>query len=132
MVQLHKYSGAGNDFVVLDGRTENVSSYNLLNGKHTAESRDLIEYVLRREFGFEGIVMTDWWIANGLMNSKDDLHPTVQAKLTASAGSDIFMPGRKIDYESMLEGLKDGSLSREQLQINATRIYRMARELCRN
>lgn len=109
-----------------------MSSYNLLNGKHTAESRDLIEYVLRREFGFEGIVMTDWWIANGLMNSKDDLHPTVQAKLTASAGSDIFMPGRKIDYESMLEGLKDGSLSREQLQINATRIYRMARELCRN
>ena len=109
-----------------------MSSYNLLNGKHTAESRDLIEYVLRREFGFEGIVMTDWWIANGLMNSKDDLHPTVQAKLTASAGSDIFMPGRKIDYESMLEGLKDGSLSREQLQINATRIYRMAKELCRN
>lgn len=109
-----------------------MSSYNLLNGKHTAESRDLIEYVLRREFGFKGIVMTDWWIANGLMNSKDDLHPTVQAKLTASAGSDIFMPGRKIDYESMLEGLKDGSLSREQLQINATRIYRMARELCRN
>ena len=109
-----------------------MSSYNLLNGKHSAESRDLIEYVLRREFGFEGIVMTDWWIANGLMNSKDDLHPTVQAKLTASAGSDIFMPGRKIDYESMLEGLKDGSLSREQLQINATRIYRMAKELCRN
>ena len=109
-----------------------MSSYNLLNGKHTAESRDLIEYVLRREFGFEGIVMTDWWIANGLMNSKDDLHPTVQAKLTASAGSDIFMPGRKIDYESMLEGLKDGSLSREQLQINATRIYRRAKELCRN
>ena len=56
----------------------------------------------------------------------------VQPKLTAAAGSDIFMPGRKKDQDSMMEGLKDGSVSREQLQINATRVYRMAKELCKD
>ena len=56
----------------------------------------------------------------------------VQPKLTAAAGSDIFMPGRRKDHESMMEGLKDGSVSRTQLQINATRVYRMAKELCKD
>ena len=106
-----------------------MSSYNLLNGKHTAESGDLIENILRCEFGFKGIVMTDWWIADFFTHCKDDIHPMVQPKLTAAAGSDIFMPGRRKDHESMMEGLKDGSVSRTQLQINATRVYRMAKEL---
>ena len=106
-----------------------MSSYNLLNGTHTAESRDLIDSILRCEFGFEGIVMTDWWVASGLMNSKADIHPTVTPKLTAAAGSDLFMPGCKADYLNILEGVKDGSLSRKQLQINATRVYRMGKEL---
>ena len=109
-----------------------MTSYNLLNGKHTAESRDLIEYILRCEFGFEGIVMTDWWIADFFTHCKDDIHPMVQPKLTAAAGSDIFMPGRKKDQDSMMGGLRDGSVSREQMQINATRLYRMAKELCKD
>ena len=109
-----------------------MTSYNLLNGKHTAESRDLIENILRCEFGFEGIVMTDWWIADFFTHCKDDIHPMVQPKLTAAAGSDIFMPGRKKDQNSMMEGLNDGSVNREQLQINATRVYRMAKELCKD
>ena len=37
-----------------------MTSYNLLNGTHTAESRGLIMDILRAEFGYEGIVMTDW------------------------------------------------------------------------
>ena len=109
-----------------------MSSYNLLNGKHTAESGDLIENILRCEFGFKGIVMTDWWIADFFTHCKDDIHPMVQPKLTAAAGSDIFMPGRRKDHESMMEGLKDGSVSRTQLQINATRVYRMAKKLCKD
>ena len=109
-----------------------MTSYNLLNGKHTAESRDLIENILRCEFGFGGIVMTDWWIADFFTHSKADIHPIVQPKLTAAAGSDLFMPGRNKDRESMAEGLRDGSVTREQLQINATRLYRMAKELCKD
>lgn len=106
-----------------------MTSYNLLNGTHTAERRDLCEDVLRCEFGFDGIIMTDWVVGNGVMNSKADIHPAVKPQLVAAAGGDVFMPGCKADFKNMLQGLKDGSLTREQLQINATRMYRMAKEL---
>ena len=106
-----------------------MTSYNLLNGTHTAERRDLSEDILRCEFGFRGIIMTDWVIGGGVMNSKADIHPAVQAKLVAAAGGDVFMPGCKDDYKSILQGLSDGSVTRQQLLINATRMYRMAKEL---
>ena len=106
-----------------------MTSYNLLNGTHTAERRDLSEDILRCEFGFEGIIMTDWVVGNGVMNSKADIHPAVKPQLVAAAGGDVFMPGCKADFKNMLQGLKDGFLTREQLQINATRMYRMAKEL---
>lgn len=108
-----------------------MTSYNLLNGVHTAERRDLTEEILRCEFGFRGIVMTDWVVGNGVMNSKADTHPAVQPKLVAAAGGDLFMPGCKADYKNMKRGLQDGSLTRKQLEINASRVYRMAKELTR-
>ncbi len=104
-----------------------MTSYNLINGVHTAQRRDLIEDVLRCEFGFEGIVMTDWVLA--MMNSKTNKHPAVQQRMVAAAGGDLFMPGSKRDYDDILHGLKAGELSREQLLINVSRLCRMAREL---
>ena len=106
-----------------------MTSYNLLNGTHTAERRDLSEDILRCEFGYEGIIMTDWVVGNGVMNSKDDIHPAVKPQLVAAAGGDLFMPGCKADWKNMMAGLQDGSVTREQLQINASRVYRMAKEL---
>ena len=106
-----------------------MTSYNLINGTHTAESRDLCEWVLRREFGFEGIIMTDWVVGGGVINSKDDKYPAVQPQRVAAAGGDLFMPGCTEDYNNVLDGLRNGSLSREQLLVNATRVYRMAKSL---
>jgi beta-glucosidase len=106
-----------------------MTSYNLLNGTHTAERRDLSDDVLRCEFGFEGIIMTDWVVGNGIMNSKQDIHPAVKPARVAAAGGDVFMPGCKADHKNILAGLADGTLTRKQLQINATRMYRMAKEL---
>ena len=104
-----------------------MTSYNLLNGVHTAQRRDLIEDILRCEFGFEGIVMTDWVIA--LMSSKADRHPKVQPHMVAAAGGDLFMPGSKRDYEDILQALQEGRLDREQLLINASHLYRLSREM---
>ena len=104
-----------------------MTSYNLINGVHTAQRRDLIEDILRCEYGFEGIVMTDWVL--GLMNSKTNKHPAVQPRMVAAAGGDLFMPGCKGDYRDILAGLKEGDLTREQLLVNVSRLYRMAREL---
>jgi len=115
---------------VRDARPRSVmTSYNLLNGTHTAERRDLCEDVLRCEFGFDGIIMTDWVIGNGIMNSKQDIYPAVKPQKVAAAGGDVFMPGCKADFKNILQGLSDGTVSRKQLQINATRMYRMAKEL---
>lgn len=106
-----------------------MTSYNLINGVHTAQSRDLIDTILRREFGFEGIVMTDWVM--GVMTSRADKHPAVEPDQVAAAGGDLFMPGCRGDYDHILRGLKAGRLSREQLLINVSRLYRLARELTR-
>ena len=106
-----------------------MTSYNLLNGVHTAQRRDLINDILRCEWGYQGIVMTDWVVGNGSMNSKADIHPAVKPQLVAAAGGDLFMPGCKADFDNILTGLQTGEVTRQQLQINATRIYRMAKEL---
>ena len=104
-----------------------MTSYNLINGVHTAQRRDLIDDILRREFGFEGIVMTDWVLA--VMHSRSNKHPAVQPHGVAAAGGDLFMPGCKGDYDDILKGLRTGGLLREQLLVNASRLYRLARAL---
>ena len=105
-----------------------MTSYNLLNGTHTSERRDLIEDILRAEFGYEGIVMTDWIIA--MMTGKGHKYAAPNAARIAAAGNDLTMPGGKGDFKAMLKGLqKEGLVSRRQLEINATRIIRMAKKL---
>ena len=104
-----------------------MTSYNLLNGVHTCERRDLIEDVLRAEFGYEGIVMTDWII--GAMYSRKNKYPAPDAAKTAAAGNDLTMPGGAGDFKAMRKGSKKGVVSRRQLQINASRVARMAKKL---
>ncbi|MBR0385323.1 MAG: hypothetical protein IJI05_02090, partial [Erysipelotrichaceae bacterium] len=105
-----------------------MTSYNLINGLHASENRDLINDILRCEFGFNGIVMTDWIIAN-FMVSKDSKYQLAQPWSIAAAGGDLLMPGSADEYHNTLEAVKTGKISRRQLDINATRIYRMAKEL---
>lgn len=106
-----------------------MTSYNLLNGIHTAEHRGLIEDILRCEYGFEGIVMTDWIIAMA-MNQKSKHRIAVAAEIE-KAGGDLIMPGCKDDHSNIVKAVQNGELSLEQLQINATRIYRKAMEMTR-
>lgn len=107
-----------------------MTSYNLANGRHTNARRDLIEDVLRAEFGFEGIVMTDW-VTAGYENELDCLYPNSDAHDVCMAGGDLFMPGSQHDYDRVKEGLNDGSVLRSQLQVNATRVLHMAEQLCK-
>jgi beta-glucosidase len=100
-----------------------MTSYNLLNGIHTAEHRGLIEDILRCEFGFKGIVMTDWVL--GVMADKNSINRIAISDEVAKAGGDLFMPGCKGDYDRVMAALKDGKLSRQQLEINGTRVVRM-------
>ncbi|MCR4634514.1 MAG: glycoside hydrolase family 3 C-terminal domain-containing protein [Erysipelotrichaceae bacterium] len=104
-----------------------MSSYNLLNGTHTSEHQGLCTDILRKEWGYEGIVMTDWVVATGML-SKDAKYPSPSAAKVAAASHSLFMPGSKKDYDDLLAGLKDGRVSKKQLQINGSRLFRIFKQ----
>ncbi|ACV22789.1 Thermostable beta-glucosidase B [Slackia heliotrinireducens] len=103
-----------------------MTSYNLVNGVRTAEHKGLIERILRDEFGFNGVVMTDWIVHPMFKGGK---YAEPQSWKIAKAGGNVVMPGSKEDYKVLVEGLKTGLVSREQLEANAAVMYRLAKEL---
>ena len=121
-----------------------MTSYNLINGVHTSESVELLEVILRQEWGFDGLVMTDW-VVDGMTRS-DMKHPRATAAATIKAGNELFMPGGEPDRENLLAALGRGSdarpsaaqaesdddgvgLTRAELENQAARVIRMARRL---
>ena len=96
-----------------------MTSYNLLNGIHTCESKELVHNILRCEFGFSGLIMTDWVVGQSMLthNAK---YTVPNAAKTAAADHSLFMPGSRRDYEEILQGLKDGTVTREKLIENAS------------
>ena len=101
-----------------------MTSYNLLNGVHTSERRDLTEDYLRSECGYQGIVMTDWLVGGDFL-SRNPKYPAPTASGIAAAGGNLVMPGGSGDYKDILAALKSGKLKRRQLEINATRVLRI-------
>ena len=68
-----------------------MTSYNLLNGVHTSERQDLIEDILRAEFGFRGIIMTDWII--GILSGRGNKYSAPNAARIAAASARLsYMP----------------------------------------
>lgn len=95
-----------------------MRSYNLLNGVHTANSYDLLTNVLRREWGFQGMVMTDW-NTTGKGGSAADL--------CIRASNDLVMPGTPRDVDEIVSGLQnpsEDSLQYRELRACAARIVR--------
>ena len=69
-----------------------MTSYNLLNGEHTCNSRTLLAQVLRKEWGFAGIVMSDWRVTSS-MRKNAGKYSCASAAGCVKAGNDIIMPG---------------------------------------
>lgn len=87
-----------------------MSSYNLVNGIHTANSHDLLSKVLRDEWGFEGLVMTDWTTTN-----PQDPFCSQPAECVRS-GNDLIMPGSVEDIERLRKAAADGTLDWEDIR----------------
>ena len=104
-----------------------MTSYNLLNGTHTANRGDLINTVLRSEWGFEGIVMTDWGTTNDKFNL--GVYGASSPALCIQAGNDLMMAGSKEDVDGILSGIKDGIITRAELEACAVRILALSKEL---
>ena len=91
-----------------------MSSYNKINGTYTSQSYDLLTTVLRDEWGFKGLVMTDWF---GGDNSAQQI----------AAGNDMLQPGTDKQYEQIMAALKDGSLTEAQLEICVKRVLELVK-----
>ena len=87
-----------------------MSSYNIINGRRASESRELLTDILRGEWGYEGLVMTDWW--NRAEHYKEVL-----------AGNDLKMA---TGYPERLEkAMELGLLTRDDLLVCARRVLEL-------
>ena len=89
-----------------------MTSYNYINGIYTSESKDLVETILRDEWGYEGTVMTDWF------GGKD-------GALQMWAGNDMLQPGKAEQFDSIVAGVKSGKLAEADLDRNVRRILKL-------
>lgn len=113
-----------------------MSSYNLINGEHACNSKDVLTYVLRDEWGYQGIVMTDWYAASSIMtetSEREDKYPAGSPAGCVKAGNDLIMPGMPADKESVLEALKSKEvpypLTKAELQTTARRVLKTILQL---
>lgn len=111
-----------------------MTSYNLLNGEHTSQRADLIQQVLRKEWGFKGIVMSDW-VISGIQTEKIHKYPLACASGSIKAGNDIMMPGSQADYDDLMKASMDPAypypVTREDMKECAYRIASMALKMNR-
>jgi len=86
-----------------------MSSYNKINGSYTQEDYALLTTILRDEWGFKGLVMTDW---TGTRNTAAQVH----------AGNDLMMPGNKEQITNIIDMVKDGRLTMKDVDICVKRM----------
>ena len=91
-----------------------MSSYNKINGTYTSQSKDLLTTVLRDEWGFKGLVMTDWF---GGDNAAEQI----------AAGNDMLQPGTATQYQQIMDALKDSTLTEAQLDVCVKRCLELVK-----
>ncbi len=89
-----------------------MSSYNYVNGIYASENPELQTTLLRDEWGFDGMVMTDWFGGS-------------DAVAQMIAGNDMLQPGYQKQYDAIIAGVKNGSLDEAVLDRNVKRILEL-------
>lgn len=94
-----------------------MHSYNKVNGEHTGESYRLLTEILRRTWGFDGVVMSDWLA-------------TADRPRGVHAGSDLEMPGSGGLWDARVaQALDDGALAESDLEAAVTRLVALAEKV---
>ena len=91
-----------------------MTSYNEINGVHSANNADLCTEIARREWHFQGVIMTDW--ATTLDFGGADAAGCV------AAGNDLIMPGATSDLENIEQAYAEGRLSEADIRSCAERV----------
>ena len=89
-----------------------MSSYNRVNGQYSMGHHDLLTKILRQDWGFKGMVMTDW------IGIRKDLNTAVEV----AAGNDLMEPGNKQQAEQIIEAVEKGKLSIDDVNRNVRRL----------
>ncbi|MDO4544253.1 MAG: glycoside hydrolase family 3 C-terminal domain-containing protein [Clostridia bacterium] len=105
---------AGFEIAVKEGRPKTLMcAYNKINGVHCSDDRKLLTDILRNEWGFDGMVVTDW----GAMCDRIE---------GFKAGCDLNMPGGHTYMEKdCAEAIKNGTLSEEDVDASARRVLKL-------
>ncbi len=93
-----------------------MTSYPVVNGIHAANNYDLCTKAARNEFGFKGLIMTDWTTTH--------YGPSCTAAGCIRAGNDIVMPGCANDQKNLTEELASGALKMDDLKACVSRFIR--------
>jgi len=98
-----------------------MSSYNLVNGTMTSESHDLLTNILRTDWGYKGLVMTDWF------GGMDPVHRGGKTNRAANihAGNDLIEPGLDQDRADVVAAVKNGTLSEKDLDVCVRRVLEL-------
>lgn len=111
-----------------------MTSYNLLNGIHTANSHDLIQGMARDEWGFEGTIMTDWFTSQDmpmLTGKFKPIYPISASTGCIYAGNDMQMPGCQKNVDDIVKAVETGEeidgykITKADLQYNAANVIRV-------
>lgn len=102
------------EIAVKEGKTKSImTSYNRLNGVHADENIHLLRDILRGEWGYEGVIISDWAGTNNKVNS-------------TIAGSDIEMPGCRYGSDDIVKAVEDGTLDIKYVDECVERVLRLA------
>ena len=115
----------GFEIAVKEGNPVSImTSYNLINGIHAANSKDLCMTAARKEWGFDGAIMSDW-------NTTVPEDGSIPWKC-AAAGNDIIMPGNPDDDKNIRQAYKEGKLTEEEIRSCAGHLVSMIHRLNEN
>ena len=98
----------GFEICVREGHAKGMmTAYNRINKVYAPNSYDLCTKVLRNEWGFDGVVMTDWFSTSG---------GKMRNSLAMKAGNDLIMPGLGGNKKDIIKGVKSGLIAEEDVR----------------
>ena len=108
-----------------------MTSYNLINGVHSANNYDMLQNIARDEWGFEGLVMTDWYTSQDTtemgMVSPSGKYSHSSSVQCIKAGNDLQMPGCQQNVDDIVEAVNEGKeITKADLQRCAKHILSVA------